>query len=230
MRALLACFLALLVSACAGAVKPAEDSAATQVMVLGVWHFANPGLDLANVTSDDVLAANRQAELERVAAALAAVGPTMIAVERITAAPGYVDPGFADFNDEQLRTNRSERVQIAYRLARKAGVTRVLGVDEQLSDGEPDYFPFEELEAQASANGQNAKLDSDLAAVQAATQRFSEQQKNRTMADLLIEMNNGEESSPALYYDLVRFDHGEAQAGAELNAYWFMRNAKIFSK
>ncbi|MEM8713709.1 MAG: DUF5694 domain-containing protein, partial [Planctomycetota bacterium] len=29
---------------------------------------------------------------------------------------------------------------------------------------------------------------------------------------------------------LARFDEGEAQPAAELQAYWFMRNAKIFSK
>ena len=37
-------------------------------------------------------------------------------------------------------------------------------------------------------------------------------------------------SSPDFYYALSKFDQGEEQPAAELQAYWFMRNAKIWSK
>ncbi|MGD9799203.1 MAG: DUF5694 domain-containing protein, partial [Parvularculaceae bacterium] len=56
--------------------------------------------------------------------------------------------------------------------------------------------------------------------------RFS----SMTIADALIETNTGALSAPDFYYDLLTYDEGEAQPGAELNAYWFMRNAKLFSK
>jgi hypothetical protein len=34
----------------------------------------------------------------------------------------------------------------------------------------------------------------------------------------------------SFYYNLSKYDVAEDQPGAELQAYWFMRNAKIFSK
>ena len=37
-------------------------------------------------------------------------------------------------------------------------------------------------------------------------------------------------SSPELYDQLQAFDAGEDQSAAELQGYWFMRNAKIWSK
>ena len=38
-----------------------------QIMVLGTYHFGNPGLDLVNTEADDVLLPKRQAELEKLA-------------------------------------------------------------------------------------------------------------------------------------------------------------------
>ena len=63
---------------------PAEDRVEpVQVMVLGTYHFENPGLDLVNTDADDVLAPHRQAELQDLAERLTAFRPTAIALERI---------------------------------------------------------------------------------------------------------------------------------------------------
>jgi hypothetical protein len=51
-----------------------------------------------------------------------------------------------------------------------------------------------------------------------------------SIPDALLEANNGDFSSPEFYYRLAEFDLGEEQPAAELQGYWFMRNAKIFSK
>ena len=50
------------------------------------------------------------------------------------------------------------------------------------------------------------------------------------MAELLYEVNTGPMSSAESYYEMFQFDRGEDQPASELQAYWFMRNAKIFSK
>ena len=52
----------VLVAAPAAAQVP--ETPPIEVMVLGTYHMANPGLDLANVKSDDVLKPQRQKELE----------------------------------------------------------------------------------------------------------------------------------------------------------------------
>lgn len=231
-------FAAALTAAAAYAVQSAAATAETenkgadvQVMVVGSFHMGNPGQDIVNAEVENMLAPGRQAELAKVAEALAAFRPTVIAVERVSEPPEYLDQKFAAFSPEDLAKVADERHQIAYRLAALTGVTRVYGIDEQPGEGEPDYFPFGKLAAQAEATGQGDALNAQIAAAQEMVGRFSAMQKDKSVAELLIVQNDYDGlSSPAFYYDTFRFDRGEDQPGAELQAYWFMRNAKIFSK
>jgi len=63
------------------------SSAPAQVMMLGTYHFGNPGQDLHNMKADNVLTPKKQAELADVAARLARFKPTEIAVEPLPNAP-----------------------------------------------------------------------------------------------------------------------------------------------
>ena len=64
-----ACFVALVVTNLS-AENPVPDPPPIQVMVLGTYHFGNPGLDLHNMKVDSVLTSARQAELADVATRL----------------------------------------------------------------------------------------------------------------------------------------------------------------
>ena len=139
-------FLAVAMSAfalTAGALAQTEpaDERPVEVMVLGVYHFANPGHDLNNVEVGDVLAAKRQAELDALGKALASFKPTVVATEA-QAEPPYLDTRFDDFTPADLAEVRNEITQIGYRVAMLAGVDRVYGIDEQPEGDEPDYFPY----------------------------------------------------------------------------------------
>jgi hypothetical protein len=63
------------------------SSAPAQVMMLGTYHFGNPGQDLHNMKADNVLTPKKQAELADVAARLARFKPTEMAVEPLPNAP-----------------------------------------------------------------------------------------------------------------------------------------------
>ncbi len=237
MRKLIMVLSVAVLSACA--TLPAEqqtppefvDPQSVRVMVIGAFHMGNPGQDVVNSQIDDMLTDQRQAEIAAVAQALAAFKPTVVAVERVTNEPDYIDQKYLEFTPDKLKEVADERYQIGYRLASLVGIARVFGVDEQPDEGEPDYFPFDKLMAQAEAIGQSDKLNQQIGEVQAMMARFDAMQKDHTVAELLIEHNGGGEFDGAdFYYRMFEFDRGETQPGAELQAYWFMRNAKIFSK
>ena len=84
------CTLALTFGAMFPAVSqplpPQKPAAATraEVLVLGVYHMANPGHDIFNMQADDVLAPKRQAEIAQLIAALKSFHPTKIAVEAVS--------------------------------------------------------------------------------------------------------------------------------------------------
>ncbi len=229
MKALIASLLALCFAA-----QPAfaEDSAGqapepVRVMVLGVYHFANPGADLNNAKVDDVLTPQRQKELAALAETLKTFQPTVVAVEA-SAEPPYADTGYSGFKPADLTKERNEVVQIGYRVAHAADIDRVYAIDEQPSEGEPDYFPYDRVHQQAKETGDAERLEtmSDYGSLIA---EFEEQQKSQSVPELLQFWNSGR-FPDHFYWNVMTIGEGEKQTGAELAAYWFMRNAKIFNK
>lgn len=206
------------------------DRTAIQVMVLGTYHFKASTSDVVSLEAGNVLHPDKQAELEAVARAMIAFKPTVIVTERETPAPDYIDPMFAKYGSKMLGENSNERVQIAYRIADTAEVTRVYGLDEQSAEGEPDYFPFSALAAHAEETAQGESFKNFIAGFRSRAEAEMEKTEGDTIAGRLKAINTGFLSSPQFYYQLSQFDVGEKQPAAELQAYWFMRNAKIFSK
>lgn len=203
-----------------------------QVMVLGTYHMANHGRDVHNPTADDVLSPRRQAELASVAAAVAEFRPTRVMVERQVERPDLAVSEYSSFTTADLARERSEVFQIGFRLARLVGLPTVEGVDEQTGSGEPDYFPYRMVEAYASANGQAHFLPDAHSEIANAVDAFNARQGTASVAELLIQMNDPAEPlvSHRAYYDMLHIGDRTAQPGAELNAFWYMRNAKIFAK
>lgn len=211
---------------------PALAAPPVEVMVLGAYHFGNPGLDLNNVKVDSVLTPRRQAELARVAKAIGAFKPTHVMVEMQSDAPDLAIAEFARFDDAMLAKDANEIVQIGYRIARNSGLKTVNGIDEQSKDGEPDYFPFDKVQEAAAKFGQTAALEASNTSVKAASKAFEADLPTHSVGQMLTRMNTpgtpmtGMES----YYSILTIGDHDDQAGADLNAAWYLRNAKIFGK
>lgn len=225
MRAIaaLGAFLAMMFGT--AAVMAAEPAKPVEVMVLGTWHFNNPGRDIHNIKSDDVTAPRRQAELQAVADALATFRPTKVMIERVPKTPDLVDPGYAAFTPADLGRDRNEIVQIGYRVARQLGLRQVHAIDV-VGD-----FPWGKVVEFAQAKGQADRLEAINGKVGEAIKAFERKQPTATLAELLADHNDpdGFQSSIEGYYELLQFGDAGAQPGAELNAAWYLRNARIWS-
>lgn len=226
-----------LCTALALAVLPAAVTAApaappVQVMVLGTYHFGNPGLDVNNIKVDSVLTPARQAELAAVARALAEFRPTHVMVEMQSDAPDLAAAAYSKFTPADLATKTDEITQIGFRTANLMGLKTVNGIDEQPKDGEPDYFPYDKVEAAAAKFGQTALLSAANAQIAPWMKTFDAAQRTSSVAQLLTMMNapGTPVSGMAFYYDILPIGDMADQAGADLNAAWYLRNAKIFGK
>lgn len=209
------------------------EPAPVEVMVLSTYHLANPGRDLVNMKADDVLAPRRQRELERLAASLARFRPTKVAVEAESEVADLTLPAYRAWTPEKLKTQRNEIGQIGYRLAARMGHWEVYGIDEQGGEGEPDYFPFGEVVAYAKGSGEAAMLTALQAKVAAEVKALEAAQATSTLPQLLMRVNGRDYDLRGQrdgYYRLLAIGDAKRQPGAELNAYWYMRNAKIMSK
>ena len=203
-----------------------------QVMVLGTYHFDNPGRDIVNVKADDVTAPKRQRELVVLAEAIAAFRPTRVVVERRRPGPDYDVKEFGAFAPALLTKDPDETVQLGYRIAARAGLKTVQGIDEQPEGDEPDYFPFDKVQAYARDKGEEAKLDAVFAPIRTEAKLGEQRMMRESIPSLLIPYND--EATPLagqqVSYGMLAFGDGNRQPGADLNAMWYLRNAKIFAK
>ena len=229
----LAALAALLLPTAALAQAAGPQPEPVQVMVLGTYHMSNPGQDLHNARIDPVTTPEKQAELEAVAEALARFRPTAVAVERI--APDQstlLDPRYPAFTPADLLTNPDERVQVGYRLAHRLGLERVYAIDEQDREGQPSYFPFEDVQRWAEANGGGERLGAMHGEIAALLADLERRQAVETASQLLVGINAPERIrwDQGFYARLMTFGAGDHQPGAVLNARWYARNAQIFAR
>lgn len=233
MLKILAAVAALALPTAVLAQTPAPAPEPVEVMILGSYHFDNPGQDLHNARIDSVLTPDKQAQLEAVAEGLARFRPTAVAVERVAADQStMLDQRYPAFTPAELLTNADERFQIGYRLAHRLGLTRVYAIDEQEGDGEPTYFPFEAVHDWAQANGRMDDLNAMHAIIAARVAELERRQKTQSVGAVLAFMNGPQPAADdkAFHYALMQFGAGDAQPGAVLNGRWFTRNAEIFAR
>ena len=217
MRRLLMLALLLLHGAAWAAGPPAR------VIVIGTYHFSNPGQDQANVESVDVTVPRRQAELQAVTDALAGFKPTFVGVEWPAEA---ARDNYARYLDGTLPASRNEVVQLGFRLAKQVGLERVHGLDV------PGDFPFEPLSTWAQANGKSGDLQALMAQAQGITARITALQTTHSIGGVLREMNTPQalDEAASFYAEFLRYGSGEQQPGVELNAAWAKRNVAICAR
>jgi hypothetical protein len=208
--------------------QPAGDAGAgpgpAQVMVLGVFHFANPGLDVVRDSVPDVLEPSRQAEIRLVVEALAAFRPTRIAVEQLPQAAARLDSAYTAFRAGHRDLGRSEVQQLGFRLAARFQHPRVYPVDH------PGEFPFDAVVAYAAQH--------DPAFLGSLQQRIAEisEARRRAFAGHSIGAILRQANEPAqirddhgAYMHFARVGAGDSYVGADLLAKWYDRNIRIFS-
>jgi hypothetical protein len=111
-----------------------ESTARAEIMLVGVYHFSNPGKDTYNLTVDDYLAANRQEQIQEVVDLLASYHPTKIFVELLPEAQNKIDSLYRGYANDQWELNQilngeNEVYQIGFRLAKKWKLDGVVCID-----------------------------------------------------------------------------------------------------
>lgn len=195
-----------------------------EVLVLGVFHMANPGHDIFNAKVDDVLAPKRQAEMAQVIAALKKFNPTKIAVE----ASFYDDATpkrYADYVVGKHDLTRNETEQIGFRLAKELGHKTIYAVDV---DGE---FPSPRISDYAKSHGRTKEFDALMSEIGDGVKAMNEYLASHTLLETLLYVNSDEHAAKdvGFYYREAHLGEPWNWAGADLIAEWFRRNIRIYS-
>lgn len=209
--------LALLLAPGAPAQTPRPE-----ILVLGSYHMANPGHDIHNIRADDVLAPQRQQEIAQLIEVLKRFHPTMIAIESDPDGPRPQQ--YLDYLAGKTTLGRNEIEQLGFRLAKELGHPAIYPVD---ADGD---FPYARVVNWAKANGKGAAFDSLAARTGARVQAEDAFLKSHTVLETLAYMNSDSlvAQDVAAYFAMVPYGDRWDDAGPDLVAAWYQRNARIY--
>ncbi|MDB4778087.1 DUF5694 domain-containing protein [bacterium] len=225
-----------------------------QTMLLGVYHFNNPGMDELNMEVDDYFADKRQEEIAAVVASIAKFKPTKIFVEAKPEYQEVLDERYQAFvkgelDLEDLKNGRSETYQLGFRIAKACELSGVECVDASGAWlGSDVNKTAEQLmpEFNSSVRDEMNRMNDEE----------NKRMISRTIGENLIEMNSRESimlnhsyynqlstlvvdpgKPTGLEFDTKEIDGEEfmmigvekQNIGAELVGKWYTRNIKIFS-
>jgi hypothetical protein len=219
---------ALALAAASPAALAAQEAgsaaAPVQVMIVGVYHFANPGLDVVKTETADVLSPEKQAEVARVVEALARFRPTKVAVEAGPERAPRLDSAYTAYVAGRHTPARNEVEQLGYRLARRFGHERVYPIDH---GGD---FPFERLMAYAQQHD-TAFVRRVQEALAAIGEEMNRRQREMTVGEILRAENDPARiaAGHALYLEMAGVGAGDGYAGADLVSAWYARNIRIYA-
>jgi hypothetical protein len=206
-----------------------------KVMVLGVFHFDNPGLDDYQETFNiDILSNQRQNELDTILLKLGGYNPTKILIEanRIKNDSLFVN-WYSDFlNDRfQISDKRNEIFQVGFKLAKKIGHKRLYAIDAKANwcGEEMDWDNYDGEEYQKSL-GQYQKANRyDYEKVYRASDSLK---SVLTLLEHFVMTNNPKnrlKDHQAYLTNTVLEGAGDNYIGASSLSRWYQRNIKIFS-
>ncbi len=206
-----------------GLCRPSQAQAPADVLILGTYHFDNPGLDVAQFQVADVLLPERQVEIEAVVQSLLAFRPTKVLVERLPERAARLDSLYDAYRAGQHTLARGEDEQLGFRIAAQSGLDRVYPVDHS---GE---LPFSEFAAYAAQHESPAaaRIGATIARVEAQMDSL----QAGTIGETLRVLNTPASLRENLGVYLIgsSVGAGDGYAGAELASAWYDRNIRIFA-
>ena len=197
-----------------------------QLVLLGVYHFSNPGLDVVKLKTDDVLGERRQGEINVVVKALKAYKPDQLFIEYQPNQQARIDSLYQQYRQGKLRSRTDEVTQLAFRLADALNLSpgQIRCVDS------PGDFPYDSLVQVANTMGQQSILTQLQTKMEDYSRWFNAYLPAHTVRETLIAMN-----TPAAYRaDLATYSSllnqvGNAQntIGSYVAGEWWKRNMAI---
>jgi hypothetical protein len=221
-------FLAILIVLFLPLCIQAQTKKKTKVFLLGVFHFHNPGLDLAKTKDTDILSPKCQQEIQDVVNIIANTKPNKIFFEAPISYQKKMDSLYKSYLAGGLKGDKDETTQVGFRLMKQLGLNKSYCVD---ANGE---FPADSLMATWQANGQQAYFDEFMAVIKGYETETNKQiASGMSIKERLRLMNETaeREKNLAFYSATPVMKAGEKGnfIGADLATEWYKRNIRIYS-
>lgn len=198
-----------------------------QILLIGTFHFENPGLDVTKINTFNVMSDKSQKELENITNKIKNFNPDKIFVEWNYEKQDKLDKFYAKNTDSLLHKNADERVQIALRSAKKLSHKKLFAIDYNQTN-----FPYDSL-----VKGMKEANQLDLIKKNQEEMAAFEKDQNQKIAkysltELLINYNTKEFNAKDLnwYFETAnKAGKTDNFVGAYLVSEWYRRNLYMYS-
>jgi hypothetical protein len=196
-----------------------------QVLVVGVYHMANPNKDVADVRAGNVLSPKRQSQMKKVVAVLKRFRPTKIAVERLPKKDPALASSYADYVAGKHRLAGNEIQQIGFRLAKELDLKTVCGIDANI--GLNVTIAKNYAKAEGLMDEYNAQIERAKNQARAGTAYLD----RHTILQYLTRLNSNTwvSNDVGFYYRQAHFSQPDDWIGADMVSKWFKRNMRIYA-
>lgn len=203
----------------------AETADKAQVMIMGTFHFANPGLDTVKTDQMNVMTPQNQAYLDALTKSVATYAPTHILIECRPEDNAKYDDLFVKYTAGDYSLPSNENYQIGFRLARLVGLNGIVCYDNREVGWKGgalyDYMPSNAPEMDA----ENKALIAEF------THRITQDHKTKSLKDLLLLANDPREDALNKYSYVLTNEVGAGSnfVGADAAASWWHRNFRMYA-
>ncbi len=210
-----------------------KTSAKTEVLLIGTFHFASfePGNnhDVMQTSEVDVLTDQNQKELELITKKIVEFNPSKIFVEYPSSLQSNLDEEYKNFIPSNYKQKeRSEGDQLAYRVAKTLGHSRVYGCDYRNFS-----FPYTAMLKTMKNANQSELIKLDEEKDENWEKSYNEiVNKNQSLLDVLYFLNSEEEryADRGWYLNFAnKAGTLKDTIGTYLASEWSKRNLHIYS-
>lgn len=202
----------------------------TPILIVGMYHMSNPGLDAYNLEADDVQSAKRQKEIAAVIDSLATFRPTKVMIEAPHWSTHWSDR-YAQWREGRHTIGRNEIEQIGFRLAAKMNHTRLWPVDYPMWMS--GITPAEQHTPKPKPAAAQATAPKPPAPLPPAIQARQDKMRSSTVAEYLAYLNAPEQYRQNHQWDVIEnLRPGDGPAlyqNTDLATNWYKRNLRIFT-
>lgn len=203
----------------------AQNNQPVKVLLLGVFHFDNPGLDVAKFKSADILSEQRQKEVTQIVEKLKNFSPDKIFIEGVPENQSRIDSTLDQYKKGKYTLSANEIDQLGLRLAKELKLSKVYPVDYRDA-----VFPFDSLMKSAAEAGQNDIINFVQHIIDTVQTSFNEALPKSTITQMLLRENTlaSINLQNEFYFRLLPVGRQGNHVGSYLVSEWWRRNMIIY--
>ena len=196
-----------------------------KVLLIGAFHFSNPGKDVVKVDDVDVLDEASQQFLQQFAERLAGFKPTRVLLEYDPEKEDLINQRYSDYLAGTYELGVNEIYQLGFRIAKFSGLKAVQSFDHR------------DLQWQAEAMFEYAKVHESTEMktfneiIERITKEEAQARATENLRGLLMRSNNEERDrrNMDLYLATNAIGVGDGYSGADATASWWQRNFRMYA-